>query len=151
MIVYRLSREQYARDLSGKGAERFSGRWNSRGTPLIYTSESRALCTVEIAVRTPLGSLPENYNIVEIEIPENEILELDASLLPSNWKMTPPGKHTQKIGDEFVIQKNHLIYKVPSAVVEGDFNYLINPLHIAISEIRIFAVKPYSFDQRLFK
>ncbi len=151
MIVYRLSREQYARDLSGKGAERYSGRWNSRGTPMVYTSESRALCTVEIAVRTPLGSLPENYNIVEIEIPENGMLVLDHSILPPDWRMHPPGKQTQKIGDEFVNQGIHLIYKVPSAVVEGDNNYLINPLHPEMSKLRILAVKQYRFDRRLFQ
>ncbi len=150
MIVYRLSRQQYARDLSGKGAERYSGRWNSRGIPMVYTSESRALCTVEIAVRTPLGSLPEEYNIVEIDIPENDILKLDLSILPSNWKMNPPGKETQKIGDGFIRQNVRLILKVPSAVVEGDYNYLINTLHSKASEVRIISSKPYNFDSRLF-
>jgi len=151
MIVYRLARQQYARDLSGKGAERYSGRWNSQGTPMLYTSESRALCTVEIAVRTLLGSQPEDYNIVEIELPENDIQILDPLILPPNWKMNPPGKETQKIGDEFILRGAHLIFKVPSAVVEGDFNYLINPSHPKASEIIITAMKPYNFDSRLFK
>ena len=31
MIVFRLSKAQFANDLSGKGAELVGGRWNSRG------------------------------------------------------------------------------------------------------------------------
>ncbi|MDO1502618.1 RES family NAD+ phosphorylase [Winogradskyella maritima] len=43
MIVYRLGKEKYKNDLSGIGAEKFGGRWNSKGVRMVYTSQSRAL------------------------------------------------------------------------------------------------------------
>ena len=55
MIVYRLSKSKYSADLSGKGAEKAGGRWNSKGVAMVYTSASRALCTAEVAVHVPLG------------------------------------------------------------------------------------------------
>jgi RES domain-containing protein len=54
MIVFRLSKEQFAQDLSGKGAELVGGRWNSREMRCC-TSQSIALCVTEIAVHVPLG------------------------------------------------------------------------------------------------
>ena len=68
MIVFRLSSSKYAKDLSGKGAEKSGGRWNSKGIALVYTGQSRALCTAEIAVHTPLGNIPLGYEIISIEI-----------------------------------------------------------------------------------
>ena len=61
MIVYRLCKSIYKKDLSGKGAEIAGGRWNSKGYAILYTSESRSLCTAEIAVHTPLGNVPADY------------------------------------------------------------------------------------------
>ncbi|MFT3920211.1 RES family NAD+ phosphorylase [Cloacibacterium sp.] len=69
MIVFRLSKEQFAQDLSGKGAELVGGRWNSRGNAMLYMSQSIALCVTEIAVHVPLGILPKDYQLVQIEIP----------------------------------------------------------------------------------
>ena len=43
MIVYRLSKSKYSADLTGKGAEKAGGRWNSKGVAMVYTSTSRAL------------------------------------------------------------------------------------------------------------
>ena len=64
MIVFRLSKEQFAQDLSGKGAELVGGRWNSRGNAMLYTSQSIALCVTEIAVHVPLGILLLCYIIL---------------------------------------------------------------------------------------
>ena len=54
MKVFRLCKAKFANDLSGLGAEKSGGRWNSKGVAMVYSSESRALCTTEIAVHTPL-------------------------------------------------------------------------------------------------
>ena len=86
MIVFRLSKAQFANDLSGKGAELVGGRWNSRGNAMLYTSQSIALCVTEIAVHVPLGILPKDYQLVHIEIPDEDFLEL---------------KRYQKIGKHF--------------------------------------------------
>ncbi len=76
MIVYRLSKSKYSADLSGKGAEKAGGRWNSKGVAMVYTSASRALCTAEVSVHVPLGIVPVDYELVSIEIPDDSVTEV---------------------------------------------------------------------------
>ena len=152
MIVYRLSKSSYCNDLSGKGAELWGGRWNSKGLALVYTSESRALCITEIAVHTPLGIVPEDYCLSTIEIPgDTTVKEIKLSQLSADWKSFPHAESTQVIGNEFIRSKKDLVLKVPSAIVPGEFNYLINPAHPGISKIRIVNTDAFLFDERLFK
>ncbi len=151
MIIYRISRSVYARDLSGKGAEKAGGRWNSKGVAVVYTSSSRALCVTEIAVHTPLGILPLDYYLVTIEIPDSvDIYDLTTVKLPKDWKSIPHSGSTQKLGDQFIRENKYLVMKVPSAVVQGDFNYLINPFHKDFSRVKIISTERFSFDNRLF-
>lgn len=151
MIVFRLSKSKFAQDLSGKGAEKSGGRWNSKGTAILYTSASRALCTTEIAVHTPLGNLPLDYKIISIEIPDTiHIREIAVKELPGDWKSIPHANSTQKIGDRFVSEGIFPVIKVPSVVVQDEFNFLINPAHADSRSIRIIAIEPFNFDERLF-
>ena len=151
MIVFRLSRSKYAKDISGKGAEQSGGRWNSKGIALLYTSESRALSTTEIAVHTSLGNIPLDYEIISIEIPDNiKIQELVATELSDDWKSFPHSHSTQEIGDKFVITGRFLVIKVPSAAVQGEYNYLISPNHKDFNRIHIKSIEPFNFDGRLF-
>jgi RES domain-containing protein len=151
MIVYRLSKLKFASDLTGKGAEKSGGRWNSQGTALIYTSESRALCTTEIAVHTPLGNLPLDYQLISIEIPVDiQIKELAAGELPVKWNSIPQSHSTQVIGDKFVSEGKFMTLKVPSVVVPGEFNYLLNPKHPEFNKVKIKSIEPFNFDERLF-
>jgi RES domain-containing protein len=152
MIVFRLSKTKFAKDLSGKGAEKSGGRWNSKGVAMLYTSESRALCTTEIAVHTALGNIPFDYCLTGIEIPDNIVVfAINIADLAPEWKDFPHYNFTQKIGDGFVENKEYLVLKVPSAVVQGDYNYLINPAHPDFRLIKIIDIEPFSFDERLFK
>ncbi|GHA59499.1 RES family NAD+ phosphorylase [Pontibacter akesuensis] len=151
MIVFRLSRGPYKNDLSGKGAELAGGRWNSKGVAMLYTSESIALCTVEIAVHMPLGIIPKDYYLIRIEIPEGaSINELPEAALPLDWKSFPHANSTQELGDAFVQQAEHLVLKVPSATVQGNFNYLLNPRHPYFRQVTIVETALFEFDKRLF-
>lgn len=150
MIVYRLSRSKYAQDLSGKGAEMAGGRWNSKGTALIYTGQNISLCMSEVAVHMPLGIVPKDYELIHIEIPDEEIQELSKKELPDDWRDQLSMNETQQIGNDFVKKSHKLILKVPSMVIQGEFNYLINPTHKNIGKIKIKKTEPFRFDARLF-
>jgi RES domain-containing protein len=152
MIVYRLSKEAFKNDLSGKGAEKAGGRWNSKGVAMLYTGESRALCTAELAVHLPLGIVPKDYFLVSIEFPDSiSMLTTDVADLPSGWKSFPHPHFTQEIGNQFISERKYLVMKVPSAVVQGDHNYLFNPSHHLFSQVHILSTEFYGFDERLFK
>lgn len=152
MTVYRLSKRQYINDLSGVGARMYGGRWNSKGLPMIYTSSSRALCTAEVAVHLPLGILPSDYYMASILIPDHiHIEELAMKKLKKEWPLGSSLSATHKIGDKFIMDSHHLVLRVPSAVVQGDFNYLINPLHPHLQKIKIKTTEVFTFDERLFR
>ncbi|MCA1762446.1 MAG: RES family NAD+ phosphorylase, partial [Flavobacteriales bacterium] len=86
MKVFRLSREKYAHTLSGYGAALHGQRWNSKGTEVVYTAESRALAFSEVAVHISLALLPADYRMVEIDIPNSvSIREISRKTLPQGW------------------------------------------------------------------
>lgn len=149
MIVYRLSKEKFHLDLSGKGAELYGGRWNSKGVAMLYTSQSRALAFAEVAIHIPVGIVPKDYFLISISFPDTaSILKLADTDVPPDWRSNPHSNSTQKIGDQFIAESKYLVLQVPSAVVPGDFNFLINPNHAQIKEVVINAVEPFEFDSR---
>jgi len=149
MIVYRMGKKAFHRDLSGKGAELYGGRWNNKGTALLYTSESRALAFAEISIHLPLGIVPKDYFLVSILIPDTAtILELTEKDLPADWRSNPHSDSTQSLGDSFVTARSHLALKVPSAIVPGDYNFLVNPFHPLSTELQITEAVPFEFDSR---
>lgn len=151
MIVYRLCACKYKNDLSGKGAELAGGRWNNKGTALVYTSDSRALCTAEIAARITLGVTPVDFCLLTIGFPDSApIKDVGIYTLPPEWRSYPPLAATRMIGDKFALEGKFLVLKVPSAVVPGDYNYLINPFHEDIRKVKIVKTENFIFDKRLF-
>ncbi|MFT4521534.1 MAG: RES domain-containing protein [Bacteroidia bacterium] len=152
MRVYRLSRKKYTNALSGKGASQSNNRWNSKGTEVIYTAESRALALAEVAVHLSFATLPSDFVMMEIEISDDcHIAILDTSSLSKDWNAFPSPLSTMKLGDKFIESKSALALKVPSAVVAGDFNYLINPHHPDLNKIGLINISPFPIDGRLFK
>lgn len=157
MILYRFSRKEHGGDLSGKGAELYGGRWNSKGVPVVYCAESRALAVTEIIAYTPPGLIPEGYvlNIIEVPVENSRsdsavLYSVDPDSLPESWKRYPHGKETKQIGDALLKERNFLLIKVPSALVTGEYNYLINPLHPDFNKIKVLEVLPFNFNERLF-
>ena len=149
MIVYRLSKGKHRLDLSGKGAELYGGRWNSKGIPMVYTSQSRALAFVELAIHIPVGIVPKDYFLISINVPDTvSIHKLPDTDLPPGWRSNPHSNSTQRIGDQFIRESKYLVLRVPSAVVQGDFNFLINPNHTQMKKVTIHKVEPFEFDSR---
>lgn len=154
MIVFRLAVEQYASDLSGKGAGLAGGRWNSKGVDVLYTAESIALCMLEFAAHIPLGLAPPNFFLIRIEIPDNLLSLMQVKVpaeLPSGWRVYPYRQEVQRIGDKFISDNESLVLKVPSALVPESSNYLINPRHKSFGKIRIKAKDKIDIDRRLMR
>ena len=152
MRVYRLAKQKYSDDLSGIGAKLTGGRWNNKGTQILYTSDSRALCTAEIAVHMPIGLIPKNYFLITIDIPDSiALVQIDGKMLPAEWMDFPYSNITQEIGEDFILKGDFLILKVSSAVVQGDYNYLLNPSHKDFKRVRLVSKERFNFDERLFR
>lgn len=152
MRVFRIEREKYLKTtLTGIGAAMSKGfRWNSLNTKLIYTAETRALATLEISVHLDLSEdLPTDRYYVEIDIPDTvAIQEVKIDDLPDDWNSKPPTLTTQVIGDDFVVENEAAVLKVPSSIVTQEFNYLINPNHPDARKIKVILNTPIRFDPR---
>lgn len=150
MRLFRIAKARHIEDLSGTGARRNGGRWNHKGTGMVYTSPNRALATVEYLVHVPLAFAPGNLAIALIEVPEDiAIDEVAVSDLPPNWRSYPPPPELPRIGTHWAQSPDRsLLLSVPSAVVEGETNILINPVHTDIRRIRIADIRSYTFDRR---
>lgn len=152
MEVFRLSREKFAKPLSGKGAALKGARWNSIGVELIYTAQNRSLAMAEIAVHLTLATLPEDYVMIAIEIPDSiKVKTMSEVELPNEWKNFPYTSVTQKIGDAFILENEFCLLRIPSVVTQGDYNILINPNHKDFEKIKIKEIVRFPFDNRIFK
>lgn len=151
MIVYRICNAKYASNISGESARRQTdNRWNSLGTPMLYTSDSPALCAVEIHQYIPPSFPPKNYVLLEIELPKCDILTLeDAFFKDENW--IEHKTVTQSIGDRFVQQNEYLVMKVPSSMIRACYNFLVNPYHKNFSKVKIAHTHKFPIEGKLFK
>lgn len=152
MEVFRLARKKYPIELSGKGASISGARWNSKGTEIIYCAQNRALAMAEGLVHLSLAALPNDFVMLTIDIPDDIFIEaLDFKELNIDWNVFPCTFETPLLGDNFIRRNEACVLKVPSAVVKGDFNFLINPYHVDFYKIKIIEQVDFPFDKRIFK
>ncbi|MEO5909603.1 MAG: RES family NAD+ phosphorylase [Pelobium sp.] len=149
MKLYRLGNCMFSGNLSGEGARIYGGRWNSIGVPAVYFANSRALAVLEVLVHLSPVFLPDNFCMVEFEVDGN-YFEIQEENLPKDWNVFPFLKNVQKIGDQFLKDNGSPLIKVPSAIVKGEYNFVLNPLHHESGNIKLMDSRPFSFDERLF-
>ncbi len=150
MLLYRIAKKEHVGDLTGAGARINGGRWNYKGTSVIYVSESRSLAALELLVHLDLPALPRDLKIATIEIPGRiKPKEIKESQLPANWRSYPAPSELAEIGNRWASSAISLLLRVPSAIVDHEFNYLINPLHLQMKSVSISRIEDFIFDERL--
>lgn len=150
--AWRIIKQKHAKAaFTGEGARLYGGRWNSAGRPVVYTAESRALALAEILVHLESAQTLLNYILFHVEINESYIADLDPNALPKNWRREPAPKRLQAIGDDWLTSGESAVLRVPSAIVRGEFNYLLNLLHRDFSKLDIHGPEKFPIDRRLLK
>jgi RES domain-containing protein len=147
ITIYRVCRRQWAR-LDGQGARKVGGRWNSPGNSVVYMAQSVALAILENLVHMSRQDYPTGYVVITANIPDH-VRVLDHA----NVLFADPDKpdQTVKLGDLWVQSQASAVLRVPSAVVIGESNYLINPNHLDFAQIEVNPPAPLNFDPRLFE
>ncbi len=149
MIVYRLAASAYKDDLTGTGAKLYGGRWNSIGFPALYCTQNISLAVLEILVRTGIDILPPAYSIIKLDIPEKiSVQKILKSKLKTGWKTDI--ESTQWMGTEFLKNAKHAVMEIPSAIIDDEYNFLINPRHADFKKIKLISAEKFEFDKRLF-
>ncbi len=154
MIFYRITSCDRLNDLSGEGAYLYGGRWNSKGTRILYTAENMALSMLEALAHITMVNQQRSYCRIVIAINTDEpyskwIEEINTDKLPSDWRNSYGHDALKEIGDVFIAEGKMLALKVPSVLAPDSYNYLLNPNHELFGMMKIIQSEEVKFDQRL--
>ncbi len=146
MIAWRLATTLYP-PLTGEGARKRGGRWNSIGVPLVYASAHLSLAVLEVLVHLESDDLPDNLVATRLEIPGDNVERLED--LPPEWLEDPLQRQSRRYGDNWAAEQRSVGLIVPSAIIPQETNVLLNPLHPRFGEVRVTEQHPFRFDPRL--
>lgn len=139
------------------------GRWNSKGTHILYTAESMALSMMEALAHITMVNQKRAYCRVVLDMDFDmvretgttgmetwfkEVFEKD---LPSDFRNNPGPDALRAMGDTFIEEGKYLALKVPSVVVTHSFNYLLNPRHPMFENLKTVESGTVVFDQRIIR
>lgn len=149
--VFRITKSRYRDQVfAGLGGLYASGRWTPRGRPVVYTSQSISLAVLEYALNYKRhGWLPASVLCRAVIPDEVNVASLSTSALPDDWRDPDPPASLREIGGAWLRMAETVCFKVPSAIVPEEFNYLLNPLHPDFEKLTIGLPEPFNFDRRL--
>lgn len=148
MILWRIS--NYA-TLDGSGGLYASGRWHTKGQPVVYCAWNPATALLETLVHLEIDAedRPERFQLLKIEGPDELSVEKTGSMnFPGHWAEDLLA--TQAIGDDWLGTARTLLLEVPSALIPETWNVLINPQHHEFPLLKIVERYEHTFDPRLF-
>jgi RES domain-containing protein len=143
--------DQAASAFDGEGARLYGGRWNSMGVPMVYASQHQSLAALEVRVHIDRTRMRRRYKCFSFQFDEYLMTTLPAGALPKDWLEEPPPPSLQQIGDNWAKSGDSVILAVPSVVIPGEFNYLVNPRHADFGKLKFGTPTDFAFDQRLFQ
>ncbi|MEM9829777.1 MAG: RES family NAD+ phosphorylase [Bacteroidota bacterium] len=147
MEVYRICLEKWSTKLTASG---FPARWNSKGKFVLYTAGSRALACLENVVHRSGEGLNNSFKVMVIDIPDDVLVtKVEEDQLPINWTDFAAYSDCQKIGDQWVEDNEALVLKVPSAIIQKEYNYLLNVNHRQMNKVKILSTEDFQFDSRI--
>lgn len=151
MRFWRIAQRKYALDKLCAGAQRFGGRWNPVGMPALYCGTTIAICSLEKFVHVGSGPIPPLV-LVAVDLPDAAPIEHIAPAdLPPGWDDVPTSASAQAFGGHWLATGQALGLVVPSAILPEESNVILNPAHPTYAQVKLTVVRPFSFDQRMFK
>jgi len=152
MDVYRVALKKYALDLTGEGAKIAGGRWNDKGTPVIYAAEHPSLALLETLPGFDLSLAPPDIMLVTITLPADlTILTITEDKLPANWRAYPHKPATVSLGRKWIHEQKASVLKVPSVMAPSGcgWNFILNPLHPELNGKMTVKTEMWELDKRL--
>lgn len=153
MTVFRIVKlKKRTSDLSGTGAFNEGGRWNHEGTFALYTSENPSLALLEMLVHAEESELPPQMYLITIEVNDKlPVFEIEDKNLPKEWRL-PENIQLKDLGDKMLADLKHIGIKVRSAVLPGQYNYILNPRFPEYyKHVRVIKIEPLDIDKRFLK
>lgn len=150
LTAWRLCQAKYATTaFSGDGAKRYGGRWSPVRYPVVYLAESRALAALEVLANVDDGARLryQKWVCIPLLAPDSTIEK--PARVPVSWRTFPYTPATQAFGAAWAREGRSALLRLPSAIVPGEFNYLLNPGHPDFKAMKIGEPERFSFDPRL--
>lgn len=145
LTVWRLVTHKFISSaFSGEGARFYGGRWNKKGTLMVYTAATQSLAMLEMLVQDE--PLRANYAIIPAYIPTH----ISTTCITLN-ELQAMKEDSQSIGTTWVKSEVTAVLAVPSAVIPAENNYLLNPTHPDFTKIIIGQAEVFPTDVRLFR
>ncbi|HUO64440.1 MAG TPA: RES domain-containing protein [Terriglobales bacterium] len=149
-VVWRIARRRFALDRLGTGARESGGRWNHRGTAVIYAGASVAIAALERFVHVA-GTVPRDLVLVRIELPRACSVERPAvASLPKGWNLVPAGRSSMDFGTQWARDRRSLVLYVPSALVHEEENAVLNPAHPEFPPVKMTIERDFQYDARMY-
>jgi RES domain-containing protein len=118
----------------------------------VYASERLSLAVLEVLVHVEPNTVPPDLMSYEIEIPDNlRTTTIPNDVLPPEWQDKPSHPASRALGDAWLARGDTVALRVPSAIVPGEMNVLINPRHQDARVIIVVRMLPFQFDLRLVR
>ncbi len=133
----------------GEGARLYGGRWNEKGTPIVYTAATASLAILEMLVHLNSSEQLPGFSCIAVEFDEALVREYLPTSSPPDWQNEPAPFSTQRLGSNWCAGRKTAILAVPSVIVPWEKNYLINPLHPDFDRVKIHSPRPLPLDDRL--
>lgn len=151
MRLWRIAQRKYALDRLCAGAALYGGRWNPVGMPALYCGASIAICALEKFVHVGQAALPPLV-LVSVDLPVDcGIFTPDGHDLPTGWDELPTSASAQGLGRTWLEKGETLAMRVPSVILPEESNVIVNPLHTDYAQVKLTVVRPFTFDQRMYK
>ena len=138
----------------GEGARRAGGRWNGRGTRVVYLAKTISLAALEILVHLDDAGLRASYSFIPISFPAACVLmpgKNGVAPLSEEWAETPAPLDCARYGDDWVKSGASLVLRIPSVIVPWESNFLLNPAHPDLNKAKIGEPQSFDFDPRLIQ
>jgi RES domain-containing protein len=149
-LFHRIVQAEWsASALDGEGGCRYGGRWNLPGVVGVYVVESRALAALEILLHAPREAQWLDWMVIELDIPDSQIVRVLPVVLPENWRAQPSSREAQAFGTNWLRSNGNPALRLPSVVIPEESSFLLNPFHPLIKELSLRMPRPFRFDSRL--
>ena len=150
ITAWRIVKGEYVEEaFEGKSASFAGGRWNSRGVAVVYTSSTASLAAMELLVHLQRDRDLSEFVMFACTFDETTVEDIDRDKLPHGWNGYPAPDALAEIGNIWIVAATSAVLRVPSVIIDSEFNYLLNPAHREFRKIQIADPVPFSLDMRL--
>ncbi|MBS0612473.1 MAG: RES family NAD+ phosphorylase [Proteobacteria bacterium] len=150
--VFRLGAAQFTDShWKGEGGLHVDGRWHVAGRRIVYTAQSLSLAQLEVLVHIADRKQLPKLALAQAMIPDDLTLQaINTSDLPPDWRrFSPYSDNTQRLGMQWLATQQSAVLKVPSAISDAEWNYLLNPLHPDFKKLEMGKPKLFVMDPRV--